>query len=881
MSQYKELGTYHKGFHQFLNVSSEKLTPITSSRVTKAREKLGKLTLVQFFDLSTDVYDELQRRINESHEQPKHLLPKSNYHPKRNQAREKLAALPSSRFKDLVNDVYVEIEKRDPSIVNGGPSKLTLDTNAINKEGRKKPKTPTDDKKLDLPAADSPSQREIKTGNVVPKKAELTWSSDEDEEDDINLDEKLKLSKLTDIETPQNNFDDYSPIQLDMGTASHSDVVNPPLKSPTSVRSGGSKVSSSHMKTPSLASHLSGARDLGSDDGDSNLKKQLNMIKQEKNDLQHKHDLLFSENESLKSDLKDHESLAKELKKLRAENTRLLEQKSSQSDGLKSLQDDSDKLIEMEQKYDALQDKYLDDTQKMMKGNEELSSEIETLMKDFTAIKEANEKKSSELSKLQAKYDKLLEEHSTFQGADRELSMVKDEYDNLKEDNARLKATHNSLLNEHAKLKKTFNQLKRDHDDLKEEFSKLESDFAETENSCNVLKEEKSILKTSNTKLKDQNAKLKDLQDNLKDQNEILKSSFEALKEEHRALKDSHISLKKQSLDRSLDRSSPLFMDSTDSLHGNAAGLAKSLGLPSTSAATVASLKSMSIQDSTLNEKEISYWQNKFQKERANQVFQHLSQTIPDAPNFSAFASSTGLISLTTVSEFYSSVETFLTYLVESESIQTKTLFERIASVVSSAKAIGFQAYNGMEEENINIRKLQNTTASALSNTRYYALTNGVVPRLLLDVSISDIYETVCDIVKDVKINAKENKRAPGARRLTNDSAYDKRSSTGSRSSLSSIPVPKATHGDDSMSVRPLRITQRLTTMEENGGPISRSDKPPSLASQRRPLSPVVVSIPIDHSSSGAFPDQSTPNKPGIFGGRPLLRPIVYQTPQI
>ncbi len=92
----------------------------------KARDKLLRLSSVQFQELSTDVYDELLRRQSASLPQPsgpgqvpKFLLPKDNFHPKRNQARQKLATLKAPRFCDLATDVFYELERRFPKFAGG------------------------------------------------------------------------------------------------------------------------------------------------------------------------------------------------------------------------------------------------------------------------------------------------------------------------------------------------------------------------------------------------------------------------------------------------------------------------------------------------------------------------------------------------------------------------------------------------------------------------------------------------------------------------------------------------------------------------------------------------------------------------------------------
>ncbi|KAG8904620.1 component of the polarisome [Tulasnella sp. 403] len=85
-----------------------------NSRVS-AREKLTRLTKQQFQELSTDVYDELVRRNNNSEQNEVPFLPvRDDFHPKRNQARQKLATLPKTRFKDLSSDVFYELGRRYP-----------------------------------------------------------------------------------------------------------------------------------------------------------------------------------------------------------------------------------------------------------------------------------------------------------------------------------------------------------------------------------------------------------------------------------------------------------------------------------------------------------------------------------------------------------------------------------------------------------------------------------------------------------------------------------------------------------------------------------------------------------------------------------------------
>jgi protein SPA2 len=91
----------------------------------RTREKLTKLTEQQFYELSTDVYDEtIRRKTAGAHSltTSSHftivpsLPPQSDFVPNRNLARQKLSTLPSTRFQDLASDVWVELVRRYPGV---------------------------------------------------------------------------------------------------------------------------------------------------------------------------------------------------------------------------------------------------------------------------------------------------------------------------------------------------------------------------------------------------------------------------------------------------------------------------------------------------------------------------------------------------------------------------------------------------------------------------------------------------------------------------------------------------------------------------------------------------------------------------------------------
>ncbi|WRT63751.1 uncharacterized protein IL334_000676 [Kwoniella shivajii] len=112
----REIARVHwRALKEFLASWIEKESP--TSRAS-AREKLTRLTKLQFQELSTDVYDELMRRIAVDNGEPEGNVPflpvREDFHPKRNQARQKLATLPKNRFKDLASDVFYELKRRFP-----------------------------------------------------------------------------------------------------------------------------------------------------------------------------------------------------------------------------------------------------------------------------------------------------------------------------------------------------------------------------------------------------------------------------------------------------------------------------------------------------------------------------------------------------------------------------------------------------------------------------------------------------------------------------------------------------------------------------------------------------------------------------------------------
>ena len=113
------LGEHYVTFKAFLSNPGRMGKP--SQVPNKARDKLLRLTLGQFLELSTDVYDELRRRqdLAAGRSAPDKLQEEDQFHDKRNEARGKLKFLSSPRFRDLATDVFLELERRFPRFTSG------------------------------------------------------------------------------------------------------------------------------------------------------------------------------------------------------------------------------------------------------------------------------------------------------------------------------------------------------------------------------------------------------------------------------------------------------------------------------------------------------------------------------------------------------------------------------------------------------------------------------------------------------------------------------------------------------------------------------------------------------------------------------------------
>lgn len=108
----QELVTHHDAFASY--IASQ---PPHNHRISMSLRKLSQFTLVHFIELSTDIYDELLRRVDPASGPGEHLPARQDIHPKRNHARYQLGDLSDDRFGDMCKDLMAEHERRFPEFI--------------------------------------------------------------------------------------------------------------------------------------------------------------------------------------------------------------------------------------------------------------------------------------------------------------------------------------------------------------------------------------------------------------------------------------------------------------------------------------------------------------------------------------------------------------------------------------------------------------------------------------------------------------------------------------------------------------------------------------------------------------------------------------------
>ncbi|AJV57299.1 Spa2p [Saccharomyces cerevisiae YJM1383] len=213
LAHHRDIFHYYVSLKTFFEVTGENRDRSNSTRAQKARAKLLKLSSSQFYELSTDVSDELQRRIGEDANQPDYLLPKANFHMKRNQARQKLANLSQTRFNDLLDDILFEIKRRgfDKDLDAPRPPLPQPMKQEVSKDSDDTARTSTNSSSVTQVASNVSVQPSL----VIPKMASIDWSSEEEEEEQVKEKPNEPEGKQTSMDEKKEAKPALNPIVTD------------------------------------------------------------------------------------------------------------------------------------------------------------------------------------------------------------------------------------------------------------------------------------------------------------------------------------------------------------------------------------------------------------------------------------------------------------------------------------------------------------------------------------------------------------------------------------------------------------------------------------------------------------------------------------------
>ena len=207
----ESLYQHYRTLQRFL--ASTQRDEAAEGKPNRARDKLVRLSPIQFQELSTDVYDELMRRQAFASRQqnpnvpgiPDHLTPREGFHPKRNQARQKLSTLPVGRFRALATDVFYELERRVPRFAGGGVGRGGSPANGMRGPSRTgTPNSMRPGSREDMrrpqprngslggsmngnygPNGNGPMQKSSQSNTIVPNKSYLVEDDDDADGDSI------------------------------------------------------------------------------------------------------------------------------------------------------------------------------------------------------------------------------------------------------------------------------------------------------------------------------------------------------------------------------------------------------------------------------------------------------------------------------------------------------------------------------------------------------------------------------------------------------------------------------------------------------------------------------------------------------------------------
>ncbi|SGZ55016.1 CIC11C00000004111 [Sungouiella intermedia] len=705
---------YYRELKQFLDISddSSSRAKSNSSRAQRAREKLLKLSLAQFRELSTDVYDELRRRIDELRSEPDFLLPKLTFHPKRNQARQKLSLLPQLRFKDLVSDISFEIERRNLHL----PEQKTSTNNAATSNSNTSSHSRSQSLASGISAPQYPSHsvsHSRSASGAVPTTA-------------VPESYQTPATLKTNVESEPEQYHprevDEKPSEVANGSFAEmrDELATPDLKqTPVPQKSIGIQ---SNTVIPTKA-NLAWLSDEESDDDlnngpDESQPRRLSLGNLGKN---------VAGSESRKTeeshlvpgtDILSTAGLSAGSKAAAGALLGGAVAAGAVGFGSKSVGPTSTDAENSEQV-----DKLKAENEKYIKDIESNKAEKEILLEELETIKTEKENNFDQLQTSKAEISKLSEEVVT------------------------AKAEIDRLVNESETLKAQLDKLEKTNLDLQNQYTSLEKSHGE------VLTERAQLSDQVQEQAKNREG-LPDPEQLALVQRELesVKAASAALRLENQSLKASQKELKRASRDLSLKdvNSSPRAVRVTPAKEVESPrDINTELKLFYSKLDLLASPKPLSASKEEVLRSEAVQWRTRYETIQAGKLAKALRDF--KQPDLQSYVLPNGLVSLKDGTTFFALIDSFLLSINDAV-LDNDTLFEKISNIAILSNKITLVGENSILSNNDSSEAVRQATTHALTATRYLATYPMFLPKIVVERAVSQVAFTMCDYLSVSKL---------------------------------------------------------------------------------------------------------------------------------
>lgn len=743
------LDHHYRVLKQFLDISEDqnyRVKPL-STRAQRAREKLLKLSEAQFKELSTDVYDELRRRIDESRSEPDFLLPKLSFHPKRNQARQKLSALPQARFKDLVCDIAFEIERRH----------LNVSTTASHAR---------------MPS-ESSTLRKLTVGDTAPNPAQPYAGASRRAESysESGASYAPETGAITSSGTSNFNAGTAMGVGAGVGAgvagiAAVGSLYDNSAHSPTETDGTSSPIGGYH--NVSGADTAIGPNDLA--------------------DMSHSTTAPVNE---VASPVSERSAVGKNsinvLSKTVVPVKANLAWSSDEEEEEPEHPVRSDLLAENEQNSQGI------DYSVLKNDFEDLNAEGDgfDIQKRELEHAIAPRNVSLEGSHYNAHEEDEVEEVPVQRGlfsmplASPARAVPDNKQTELEDEIAELRNKLMSLENEYTELQEKHSTAQEEYENYKIDNENLSHEVSQLRKALSLHQEEsaKAVAPTDAPEFKE-----------LASNYELLKTSNAALNLELQSLKAEHKQLEARA---EKTRSIDILPTKAKGLHPPAVVVSsmQTNGGWDNFLDRLESIEPLNKAVSTEKpvtqhelHKQIIEWQEKYENVRANQIATSFNNKMLDQKTIKLLVSPSGLLSIKMVSELQSLIESYLLYISEDE-YEPEILFDKISKLSILANEVAIQGDNYKPNSNEYSVLLREAASYALTATRYLASHQSFLPKIIVERAVSEIGFALCDLAATGKLN--EN-------------------SVLSREVSIQRHNPVRNTVDEEFGVRPLRMTNKL-----------------------------------------------------------------------